>query len=125
MTMENNESFEYTYSAPEQEEIKRIREKYLPKEAREQKLETLRRLDESVTKKAALASIILGTVSTLVMGVGMCCCLVWTQLFILGVVIGIFGIVGIALAYPLYKHIAEKERARVAPEILRLTQELM
>lgn len=123
--MENNESFEYTYSAPEQEEIKRIREKYLPKEAREQKLETLRRLDESVTKKAALASIILGTVSTLVMGVGMCCCLVWTQLFILGVVIGIFGIVGIALAYPLYKHIAEKERARVAPEILRLTQELM
>ncbi|MDO5153362.1 MAG: hypothetical protein Q4D50_08370 [Eubacteriales bacterium] len=123
--MENNESFEYTYSAPEHEEIKRIREKYLPKDEREQKLEALRRLDQSVTQKATWASVTLGTASTLVMGVGMCCCLVWTQLFALGIVIGVIGILGIALAYPMYRHIAEKERARVAPEILRLTQELM
>lgn len=123
--MENNESFEYTYSAPEHEEIKRIREKYLPKDEREQKLEVLRRLDQSVTQKATWASVTLGTASTLVMGVGMCCCLVWTQLFALGIVIGVIGILGIALAYPMYRHIAEKERARVAPEILRLTQELM
>lgn len=123
--MENNESFEYTYSAPEHEEIKRIREKYLPKDEREQKLEALRRLDQSVTQKATWASVTLGTASTLVMGVGMCCCLVWTQLFALGIVIGVLGILGIALAYPMYRHIAEKERARVAPEILRLTQELM
>lgn len=123
--MENNESFEYTYSAPEHEEIKRIREKYLPKDEREQKLEALRRLAQSVTQKATWASVTLGTASTLVMGVGMCCCLVWTQLFALGIVIGVIGILGIALAYPMYRHIAEKERARVAPEILRLTQELM
>lgn len=123
--MENNESFEYTYSAPEREEIKRIREKYLPKDEREQKLEALRRLDQSVTQKATWASVTLGTASTLVMGVGMCCCLVWTQLFALGIIIGVIGILGIALAYPMYRHIAEKERARVAPEILRLTQELM
>lgn len=123
--MENNESFEYTYSAPEHEEIKRIREKYLPKDEREQKLEALRRLDQSVTQKATWASVTLGTASTLVMGVGMCCCLVWTQLFALGIIIGVIGILGIALAYPMYRHIAEKERARVAPEILRLTQELM
>lgn len=123
--MENNESFEYTYSAPEHEEIKRIREKYLPKDEREQKLEALRRLDQSVTQKATWASVTLGTASTLVMGVGMCCCLVWTQLFALGIVIGVIGILGIALAYPMYRHIAEKERDRVAPEILRLTQELM
>lgn len=123
--MENNESFEYTYSAPEHEEIKRIREKYLPKDEREQKLEVLRRLDQSVTQKATWASVTLGTASTLVMGVGMCCCLVWTQLFALGIIIGVIGILGIALAYPMYRHIAEKERARVAPEILRLTQELM
>lgn len=123
--MENNESFEYTYSAPEREEIKRIQEKYLPREAREQKLETLRRLDEGVTRKAAAASVVLGTAGTLVMGVGMCCCLVWTQLFALGIVIGLIGILGIALAYPLYQRMVEKERARVAPEILKLSQELL
>ena len=49
--MENKESFEYTYSAPEQEEVRKIRDKYLPREERENKLEQLRRLDRSVTEK--------------------------------------------------------------------------
>ena len=123
--MDNNESFEYTYSAPEQEEIRRIREKYLPRDEREQKLERLRRLDASVTQKATVASIAMGTVSALVLGVGMCCCLVWTDLFALGIVVGFVGILGIALASPLYKTVAKKERARVAPEILKLSEELM
>ncbi len=123
--MENNESFEYTYSAPEQEEIRRIREKYMPKDEREQKLEQLRRLDASVTEKATALSLALGILSTLVMGVGMCCCLVWTEYFVLGIVVGCTGIGGIAAAYPVYKRTAEKERQRVAPEILRLTEELM
>ncbi|MBO5382697.1 MAG: hypothetical protein J6A30_00165, partial [Ruminococcus sp.] len=41
--------FSYTYSAKEQEEIKKIREKYVPKEA--DKMEQLRRLDEGITQK--------------------------------------------------------------------------
>ena len=49
--MENNQNgFQYTYSAREQAEIKRIRSKYTPKE--ESKLEQLRRLDASAAKKA-------------------------------------------------------------------------
>lgn len=123
--MENKESFEYTYSAPEQEEVRKIRDKYLPRDERETKLEQLRRLDRSVTNKANACAIILGVISTLVLGVGMCCCLVWTHLFVLGIVVGLVGMVGIALAYPLYKHITQKERERIAPEILRLTDELM
>lgn len=120
--MSNNESFEYTYSAPEREEIRRIREKYIPRQ--ESKLEQLRRLDASVTRKGTMASVTLGTVSTLVMGVGMCCCLVWTQLFVLGIVVGVMGMLGIALAYPLYSGITARERKRITPEILRLTEEL-
>lgn len=120
--MENNESFEYTYSAPEQEEIRRIREKYVPQE--ESKLDQLRRLDASVTKKGTMVSIILGTISCLVMGIGMCCCMVWTNLFFLGIPIGIAGIIGIALAYPAYQRITQKERERLAPEILKLAEEL-
>lgn len=123
--MEPNESFEYTYSAPEQEEIRRIREKYLPKEPREEKLSQLRRLDAGVNRKATAAAIALGLISTLVLGVGMCCCLVWTELFLLGIPLGLLGIGGIALAYPVYQRVARRERERVTPEILRLSQELL
>lgn len=123
--MENNASFEYTYSAKEQEEVRKIREKYLPREERETKMEQLRRLDSGVTKKGTMVSILLGTISTLVMGVGMCCCMVWTDLFVPGVVIGVIGMIGIGLAYPVYTHITRKERERVAPQILKLTEELM
>lgn len=118
----NNHSFEYTYSAPRQEEIKRIREKYLPKE--EDKMEQLRRLDGGVTQKATLVSLVVGIISTLILGVGMCCCLVW-ELFVLGVVVGIVGMVGVAAAYPVYIRVVTREREKVAPEILRLTDELM
>ncbi len=130
--MENNESFEYTYSAPEQEEIRRIREKYLPKEERESKLEKLRRLDESVTRKGTVWSLVVGILSCLVLGIGMCCCLVWmdvvwngVRLFWIGIPVGLLGMAGMGCAYPLYKRLTESERKRLAPEILRLTDELM
>lgn len=123
--MTNHESFEYTYSALEQDEIRRIREKYSPKDEREQKLQRLRALDASVGQKATAVSIILGVTGTLVLGIGMCCCLVWTELFLLGIPVGLAGIAGIILAYPVYRHTEKKERLRIAPEILRLTDELL
>lgn len=122
--MENNQSFEYTYSAPQQEEIKKIREKYLPKEA--DKMEQLRQLDRSATKKGTISAIILGTISALLLGLGMSCTMVWGEtLFLPGVLIGVVGLVGVALAYPLYVRITKREREKIAPEILRLTEELM
>lgn len=124
--MENNDSFEYTYSAPEQEEIRKIREKYLPPDERESKLERLRRLDAGVARKGTMASIILGTVSTLIMGGGMSLCMEGSETwFAAGIVIGVIGMIGVALAYPVYNHITARERKKVASEILKLTEELM
>lgn len=118
------ETFTYTYSAKEQEELKRIREKYVSKE--EDKMEQLRRLDRSVTKKGTMVSIIVGVIGALIMGLGMSCVMVWAgEWMIPGVVIGVVGIAIVALAYPLYNHITRKERERIAPEIIRLTDELM
>lgn len=122
MNSENNKSFEYTYSARQQDEVKKIRNKYVPKE--EDKMEQLRRLDASVTQKSTLVSLIIGIVSALILGVGMCCCLVWS-VYIPGIIIGVIGIAGICIAYPVYNNITEKERERIAPEIIRLTDELM
>lgn len=122
--MDNNNSFNYTYSAKQQEEIKRIRDKYLPPE--EDKMEQLRRLDRSAAQKATASSLITGIVGTLIMGVGMCCTLVWAdRLFVPGITIGIAGIALLSLAYPVYTRVQKRERERVAPEIIRLTDELM
>lgn len=118
--MDNNK-FSYTYSANTQEEIAKIREKYSPRE--ETTLEKIKRLDNSVTNKAVMASLVVGIISALILGVGMCCCMVWTQFFVLGIVVGIIGIIGVAMAYPVYKRVLEKEREKVAPEILKLTDE--
>ena len=123
--MENNQNgFQYTYSAKEQAEIKRIRSKYVPRE--ENKMEQLQRLDASATQKATMYAIIVGVIGALILGAGMSCCLVWTNsLLIPGIVIGIIGMAVLAVAYPLYNRTLKKERERIAPEILRLTDELM
>ena len=122
--MNNKDSFSYTYSAGEQEEIKRIREKYLPKEA--DRMQQIRDLDKSVTTKGTVLSLIIGILGTLVMGLGMSMCLVWGEkLFVMGVIIGVLGIAALSIAYPVYSYITKKEKERVAPLILSLTEELM
>lgn len=125
--MKNNNDkdiFNYTYSAKQQEEIKNIRKKYISCE--EDKMERLRKLDESVTQKAMTISLIIGVISAIILGIGMCCCMVWGDiLFIPGIIIGLVGIVGVSLAYPAYTFVLKKEREKIAPEILLLTDELM
>lgn len=118
-----SESFEYTYSAETQREIDAIRKKYLPREEREDKLEQLRKLDAGVTTPGMIASMALGILSTLVFGVGMCCFLVWS-LWALGALLCVIGIVGMLVAPWLYHRLVEKRRQEIAPEILRLTEEL-
>lgn len=121
-----NEVFSYTYSASQQEEIKSIREKYAPPTEEDDKMERLRRLDQGVTRLGTIISVIIGVISALVFGIGMCCTMVWAEtMFVPGIVIGIIGIAGMISAYPVYNHITKKQRAKVAPEILRLTDELM
>ena len=123
---ENKNTFHYTYSASQQEEIKRIREKYAPPTKQEDKMEQLRRLDRSTTKPAMIAALTLGILSCLVLGVGMCCTMVWAdRLFVPGIVIGVVGLVGVIVSYPLYTHTLKKRREKLAPEIMRLTDELM
>ena len=123
---EKRETFTYTYSATQQEEIKRIREKYAPPPREEDKMERLRKLDRDVTKPGLIAALAVGIVSTLVMGFGMCCTMVWSEtLFIPGIVIGIAGIAGVCAAYPLYIRVTKRRRDKLAPEIMRLADELI
>ena len=122
--MENNQSFEYTYSAAQQQEIESIRSKYLPRE--EDKMERLRKLHHSTTQKAQAWAI-----TPCVIGTGMSLCLtdlaanLGNMSMVLGILTGVAGLGMVALAYPLYNTVLKKERQRIAPEILRLTDELL
>jgi len=127
--MENNHSFEYTYSAQQQKEVEAIRKKYLPKE--EDKMEQLRKLHYSATQRAQAASITIGVTGALVLGTGMSLCMteLGTNLghiaMILGILLGLIGLIMVALAYPAFNYVLKKERKRNAPEILRLSEELL
>ena len=62
-----------------------------------------------------------GIVSTLILGLGMTCVLVW-NLPVIGVIVGIVGLAGALYARPLYQKVLKKEREKAAPEILRLSE---
>ena len=126
--MENN-SFEYTYSAQRQQEVEEIRKVYLPKE--EDKMEQLRRLHAIPTQKAQALSLAIGIIGALILGTGMSLCM--TEFgailgifsMVLGIMVGLVGLVLVALAYPLYSRTLKKEREKIAPEIIRLSDDLM
>ena len=110
---ENKEIFTYTYSARQQEEVRRILQKYTPPQ--EDKMELLRRLDKSAQQPGTIAGIALGVCGTLMLGLGMCCTMVWTGVFALGVAVGCTGIAVLALAYPMFLHLTKRRRAQLAP----------
>lgn len=117
-----NEAFSYTYSAEQQEEVSNILKKYLPQE--ESPLKQLRRLDKQAEQPGLLISITIGIIGTLLLGIGMCCTIEWTNYFVHGIAIGIIGIVLIAAAYPVYKKITDIQREKIAPQILELSKKL-
>ena len=126
--MENN-SFEYTYSAQRQQEVEEIRKAYLPRE--KDKMEQLRKLHAIPTQKAQAVSLAVGIMGTLILGTGMSLCMtelgaaLGTLSVALGILVGLIGMVLIALAYPAYSSTLKKEREKIAPDILQLTDELM
>lgn len=121
--MENNNQFNYQYSASQNKEVEIIRKRYLPKE--ETKLDRLQSLDKKVRGAGIIPSLCVGIVGALLFGVGLC--------FGLGALSGadflkyLFGVTGAVVmlpAYPLFRYISEKTKRQLTPEILRLSDEL-
>jgi hypothetical protein len=135
--MDNNQEksgFTYTYSAHEQAELRRIRDKYTAPASTEDKMTRLRRLDASVTHTAQAVALVFGVIGTLMLGCGMS--LIMTDLperlgisgdaaMMIGIAVGIVGGILASLAYPIYNTIVKAKRKKLAPEIIRLTDELM
>lgn len=109
--------------------VQKIRTQYTEKEHTQ--LDTLRALDTKVRRPANVFAYVFGSIGTIVMGSGMSLAMsdfgavLGAAAFPLGIVVGILSMAIVALAHPLYLRTLKKERARIAPKILKLTDELM
>ena len=129
--MEEKQRFEYSYSAKRQEEVDAIKRKYLPKQEQpEDKMETLRRLDRQAEQPGIITALTLGIIGVLIFGGGMSLAMVLPAgipvvlCYVMGIVLGLLGMVLMVVAYPVYKKITKAQREKIAPEILKLTEEL-
>ena len=122
--MEN--TFSYKYSAKENAEVQAIRKKYLPKS--ESKLDELKRLDETVQASGMVESLCAGIGGALIFGLGLCLAMQvigsGLVMMIIGVLIGIVGMAGMLVAYPVYRKVFSATKEKYAPRILELTAEL-
>lgn len=110
--------------------IQKIRSQYTASEHSE--LDALKAMDAKVKKPANVFAYTYGSIGAIVMGAGMS--LVMTDIgsvigvtsaMVPGIVIGIAGMVMALTTYPIYKKILNKRRKKFAPQILKLSEELM
>ena len=122
-----NDNVSFSYSSSERAEALSIRAKYEKVEKEETPIEILRRLDASVTKIPCAISLTVGVIGTLIMGFGMSIAMselgvLFGELsMVIGIIIGILGIGIGALAYPLYRALLKRQRDKIAPDIIRIT----
>lgn len=100
---------------------------YAPKDT--SKVVALRKLDKKAKLPASVFTYTLGIISALVFGTGMC--LAMGQIggqtavsFVAGIIIGVIGMAGIGVNYPIYKKLLEKGKQKYAFEIIQLAKEI-
>lgn len=100
---------------------------YSPKDT--SKVVALKKLDRKAKSKANIFAYTFGVIGALVLGVGMCLSMKVigngsTLLIIAGIIIGIIGIIGVSVNYPIYKKLLENGKKKYAFEIMQLAKEI-
>ena len=100
---------------------------YAPKDT--SKVIALKKLDATAKLPANIFTYSFGMISALVLGVGMCLTMGQigngtTGSFVIGIVIGIIGMIGLGVNYPIYRRILEKGKKKYAFEIMELAKEI-
>lgn len=94
---------------------------------KESKVVALKKLDRKAKLPANIFAYTNGIIMSLIMGTGMCLSMDVIgngNFMILGIIIGIFGIIGVSINYFSYKKILEKSKAKYAQDIIRLAKEI-
>ncbi len=121
------DKFQYTYSAPtedERKEIESIRRQYASSEQGEEKLARLRKLNARVKNTAMCAALSLGIVGLLLFGAGMSLTLAYGN-YLVGILLSVFGILPMIAANPVYNAVLKRNKKKYGEEILRLSKELL
>ena len=103
-----------------------IANEYAPKDTT--KVKQLRKLDNKAKLPAVIFGYTFGIVSTLVLGVGMCLAMKvigsGIGAFIAGIVVGVLGIVGCGVNFPIYNKLLAKGKAKYGSDIMKLAKEI-
>lgn len=100
---------------------------YAPKDT--SKVIALRKLDARAKLPATIFTYTFGIIAALVTGVGMCLSMNvigggTTAMFVLGVIVGIIGLFGMGINYPVYKKMLANSKQKYAFEIMQLAKEI-
>jgi hypothetical protein len=103
-----------------------IAKEYAPKD--NSKIVALKKLDNRAKLPATIFTYTCGIVSALVFGTGMCLAMnvIGNGIagMILGIIVGIIGLIGCGVNYPIYKRLLEKGKSKYAYEIVELAREI-
>ena len=103
-----------------------IAKEYAPKE--HSKIIALRKLDKKAKRPATVFTYIWGAISSLVLGTGMCLAMQiigsGMRDMIIGIIVGIIGMIGCGVNYPIYKKMLENGKKKYAFEIVELAREI-
>ena len=100
-----------------------IAKEYAPKD--KSKIIALRKLDAKAKRPATIFTYTFGIISTLVLGTGMCLSMqVIGDNMVLGIIIGIIGMLGCGVNYPIYRRMLEGGKKKYAYEIVQLAREI-
>ena len=100
---------------------------YTPKDT--SKVVALRKLDAKAKLPATVFTYTLGVIASLILSVGMCLSMKvigsgTTAMFVLGIILGVIGIAGVSVNYPIYKMLLANGKQKYAFEIMELAKEI-
>lgn len=104
-----------------------IANEYAPKDT--SKVVALRKLDRRAKSRANIFAYTFGVITALVLGVGMCLSMGVigagsTFMTVAGIIVGIIGIVGVGVNYPVYRKLLENGKKQYAFEMMQLAKEI-
>lgn len=106
-------------------QIEQIRASYMPKQE-PTKFEQLKQLDKKVKNPAKIFAYIFGSVSSLILGTGMCLAMkIIGSSMALGIVIGVVGLALMGVNYPIYKAILKKRINKYSQQVIELSDSLL
>ena len=103
-----------------------IANEYAPKDTT--KVRQLKKLDNKAKLPATIFAYTFGIISALVLGVGMCLAMKvigsGVGAMVAGIIIGVVGIIGCAVNYPIYKKMRANGKAKYGSDIMKLAKEI-